>query len=42
MIIRAVRTNMLNFLYCVFAYNKNYEYCPIKEDDDDDSSSSSG
>ena len=26
MIIRAVKTNMQNFLYCVFAYNKNFEF----------------
>ena len=25
MIIRAIKTNQVNFLYFVFAYNKNYE-----------------
>jgi hypothetical protein len=41
MIIRAVRTNQLYFLYCVFAYNKNYEYMPLIEDDDSKSGSGS-
>lgn len=26
MIIRAVKTNMQDFLYCVFAFNKNFEF----------------
>jgi hypothetical protein len=25
MIIRAVKTNQTDFLYCIWAYNKNYE-----------------
>jgi hypothetical protein len=25
MIVRALKTNQLNFLYCVWAFNKNYE-----------------
>lgn len=41
MIIRAVKFNLLDFLYCVFAFNKNYEYRPKNTSDDDDNSSSS-
>jgi hypothetical protein len=28
MIIRALKTNQLNFLYCVWAFNKNFEVKP--------------
>jgi hypothetical protein len=41
MIIRAIKFNLLDFLYCVFAFNKNYEYRPINANDDDDKSDSS-
>lgn len=40
MIIRAVRANQLYFLYCVFAFNKNYEYRPPDVDIELSSSSS--
>ena len=43
MIIRAVKTNMQDFLYCVFAYNKNFEfrkgYGKINDEDGDDTES---
>ena len=44
MIIRAVKTNMQDFLYCVFAYNKNFEFRKgygreRQEEDDEDSDS---
>jgi len=28
MLIRAIKTNQTDFLYCVWAYNKNYERLP--------------
>lgn len=41
MVIRAVKTKLVDFLYCVFAYNKNYQYIlsngdDSSDDDDDD------
>jgi hypothetical protein len=35
MILRAIKTQQLEFIYCVFAYNKNYEQ--IDEDEEVDS-----
>jgi hypothetical protein len=35
MILRAIKTGQMDFLYCVFAYNKNYE--EIEENEDSDS-----
>ena len=34
MLIRSIKTRQMNFLYSVWAYNKNYEY--IAEDDEDE------
>lgn len=41
MIVSAIKRKLLDFLYCVFAYNKNYEYRPRSDDDDDKKSDSS-
>lgn len=35
MILRAIKTGQLDFLYCVFCYNKNYEELPLDEGDED-------
>ena len=35
MIIRAVKTNQTDFLYCIWAYNKNYEKKSHGTDGDD-------
>lgn len=28
MLIRAIKTNQLEFIYCIFCYNKNYQDAP--------------
>ena len=42
MIVRAIKTRQIkNFLYCVWAFNKNFEYIDEEEEDgssDDDDS----
>lgn len=35
MILRAIKTNQVDFLYCVFAFNKNYEEIDDDLSDDD-------
>jgi len=42
MIIRAVKTKQMNFLYCVWAFNKNYEYIGHEESDESIRSSPRG
>lgn len=32
MMVRAVKTQQMRFLYCIFAYNKNYEFIGDDED----------
>jgi len=36
MIIRAVKTRQMNFLYCIWAFNKNYEFIGNEEGDSSD------
>lgn len=36
MINRAIKTVQLDFLYCVYAYNKNYEKIEIEDDSEED------
>lgn len=36
MITRAIKTFQMNFLYCVWAFNKNYEICEENNSDDDE------
>jgi hypothetical protein len=33
MMIRAIKTEQIDFLYYVYAYNKNYEYLADQDDD---------
>ena len=50
MIIRAIKTNQMYFLYCVWAYNKNYtriysedhQRDQISDESDDDSTNEDG
>lgn len=35
MMVRAVKTQQMDFLYCVYAFNKNYEF--IGDEDDENS-----
>lgn len=42
MMIRAVKTNQMNFLYMVYAYNKNYEINKVFEAKSDQNPSSDG
>jgi len=37
MILRAIKTAQIDFLYCVYAYNKNYEEVKPHEDSSSDS-----
>ena len=32
MLIRAIRSNQIYFVYCVFAFNKNYERIILEDD----------
>ena len=36
MLIRSIKTRQMNFLYSVWAYNKNYEYIAEDDEDEDD------
>jgi hypothetical protein len=36
MINRAIKTAQVDFLYCVYAYNKNYEKIEIDDDSDEE------
>ena len=41
MIIRAIKTNQMYFLYCVWAYNKNYKRIYSEDHQDDELSDES-